>query len=68
MAFDHRIVGLQYTWKRSFLQYSQKAKEKKVFLTKLWEMDVVTGKMSDTSTLISSPSISEMSMSHDISD
>jgi hypothetical protein len=34
----------------------------------LCEIEVVTGKMSDTSTLISSPSISEMSMSHDISD
>jgi hypothetical protein len=32
----------------------------------LCEIEVVTGKMSETSTLISSPSISEMSISQDI--
>ena len=52
-----------FTVKRSLLQHSQKANEKKVFLTKLWEIEVVTGNFSETSTLISSPSRTETSIS-----
>ena len=59
------MIEQQPTVNRKPLQHSQKAREKKVFLTKLWEMDVVTGKMLHTSTLISSPSRVDRSMSQD---